>query len=155
MIKIPSSLNGAGLRVGVVQSRFNEPVVNKMVAACLAELLRLGMVEDDIEHVSVAGALEIPQALHTMALLHRYDSLVAIGAVIRGETYHFEVVSNESCRGVMNVALETGVPIANGILTVDTDEQALARVEEKGADCAKVAVEMGNLMRALAERDES
>jgi 6,7-dimethyl-8-ribityllumazine synthase len=155
MIKIPSSLNGAGLRIGVVQSRFNEHVVNKMVAACVTELVNLGVVEDDIEHVSVAGALEIPQALHTMAVLHRYDAMVAIGAVIRGETYHFEVVSNESCRGVMQVALETAVPIANGILTVDTDEQALARVEEKGTDCAKVAVEMGNLMRALAERDES
>jgi 6,7-dimethyl-8-ribityllumazine synthase len=155
MIKIPSSLNGAGLRVGIVQSRFNEPIVNKMVAACVTELVNLGVVEDDIEHVSVAGALEIPQALHTMAVLHRYDAMVAIGAVIRGETYHFEVVSNESCRGVMQVALETAVPIANGILTVDTDEQALARVEEKGTDCAKVAVEMGNLMRTLAELDQS
>jgi 6,7-dimethyl-8-ribityllumazine synthase len=96
--------------------------------------------------------LEIPLVLQSMALTDHYDALIAIGAVIRGETYHFEVVSNESCRGVSEVALHTGVPIANGILTTNTDEQALARVEEKGADCARVAVEMANLLSTIAGR---
>jgi 6,7-dimethyl-8-ribityllumazine synthase len=153
MNKLATSLNGAKLQIGVLQSRFNEPIVNQMVAACIAELQKLGVADADITHASVPGALEIPLALQAMALTGEYDALIAIGAVIRGETYHFEVVSNESCRGVSDVALETGVPIANGILTTNTDEQALARVEEKGADCARVAVEMANLLGALAKKD--
>jgi 6,7-dimethyl-8-ribityllumazine synthase len=148
----PTSLSGAGLQIGLVQSRFNAPIVNQMVAACVAELKKCGVAEDDIDHVSVPGALEIPLALQSMAITNRYDALIAIGAVIRGETYHFEVVSNESCRGVMDVSLQTGVPIANGILTTNTDEQALARVEEKGADCAHVAIEMAHLVNAIAKR---
>ena len=142
MNQIKINLDGRGLRVGIVQSRFNEPVVVKMNAACVTALKAKGVADADIDHVTVPGALEIPVTLQTMALTRQYDALIAIGAVIRGETYHFEVVANESCRGVMDVMLETGVPIANGILTVDTDAQALARVAEKGADCAKVAVEM-------------
>ena len=143
-------LDGRGLKIGLVQSRFNAPVVAKMVAACLQELARLGVASDDVTRASVPGALEIPLTLQTMALSGDYDALVAIGAVIRGETYHFEVVSNESCRGVGEVALQTGVPIANGILTTNTDEQALARVDEKGADCARVAVEMARLLNRIA-----
>ncbi len=149
---IENSLAGQGLKIGVVHSRFNEPVVNQMVASCLKTLLALGVAEADVDVANVPGALEIPLVLQTMALTHRYDALIAIGAVIRGETYHFEVVSNESCRGVSEVALHTGVPIANGILTTNTDEQALARVDEKGADCAKVAVEMANLLERIASR---
>ncbi len=155
MNKLASSLNGNGLHIGLVQSRFNEPIVNQMVSACVAELIRLGVSESNIDHVSVPGALEIPLALQTMAMTNNYDALIAIGAVIRGETYHFEVVSNEACRGVTDVSLETGMPIANGILTVNTDEEALARVAEKGADCAKVAVEMANLLSTLANKDAS
>jgi 6,7-dimethyl-8-ribityllumazine synthase len=147
---IKPSLDGSGLRIGIVQSRFNEPVVARMNAACVAALHAIGVADHDIDHITVPGALEIPVALQTMAMTQHYDALIAIGAVIRGETYHFEVVSNESCRGVMDVMLETGVPIANGILTVDTDAQAEARVNEKGADCAHAAVEMAHALKSIA-----
>jgi 6,7-dimethyl-8-ribityllumazine synthase len=151
---ITQNLSGAGLRIGVVQSRFNEPIVKQMNVACLNALLAHGVAADDILHVSVPGALEIPLTLQTMGLTDQYDALIAIGAVIRGETYHFEIVSNDSSRGVMDVMLETGVPIANGILTCNTDEQALARVAEKGADCAKAAIEMANVLRAIKQAKE-
>ncbi len=143
------NLDGRNLRIGIVQSRFNEPVVTSLLNACVAELQKHGVDPDAIDHVSVPGALEIPVVLQTMAHTQKYDALIAIGAVIRGETYHFEVVANESCRGVMDATLETGVPIANGILTVDTDEQALARTAEKGADCARVAIEMAQTLKAI------
>jgi 6,7-dimethyl-8-ribityllumazine synthase len=148
-------MNASNLNLGLVHSRFNEPIVDKMVAACVAELSRLGVGGQALTTISVPGALEIPIALQTMAISGRYDALIAIGAVIRGDTYHFEVVSNESCRGVMDVSLQTGVPVANGILTTNTDEQALARVEEKGADCARVAVEMAQLVLKLAQSKDS
>lgn len=139
--------NGAGLRIGIVQSRFNEGVVTRMTAACRQELVRVGVATEDIDLATVPGALEIPIALQSMALTGRYDALVALGAVIRGETYHFEVVSNESARGVMDVSLETGVPIANAILTTNDDAQAEARIDEKAAEAARVAVEMAHLLR--------
>jgi 6,7-dimethyl-8-ribityllumazine synthase len=141
--------DGTGLSVGIVQSRFNESIVTRMAEACRAELQRLGVAADHIDLATVPGALEIPLALQCMALTGRYDALVALGAVIRGETYHFEVVSNESARGVMDVALETGVPVANAILTTNDDAQAEARVTEKSAEAARVAVEMARLMRSL------
>lgn len=149
MNSIEVNLDGRQLRIGIVQSRFNEPVVTGMLSACLAELQKCGVDADSVDHVSVPGALEIPVALQTMAHTQKYDALIAIGAVIRGETYHFEVVSNESSRGVMDAALETGIPVANGILTVDTDEQAFARIAEKGADCARVAIEMAHTLKAI------
>ncbi len=147
---IKSKLAGHGLRIGIVQSRFNEAVVHKMTAACVTELHKLGVESAHIDHISVPGALEIPLALQALALTREYSALIAIGAVIRGETYHFEVVSNESCRGVMDVMLETGVPIANGILTTESDAQAEARVLEKGADCARAAIEMANTLAAIS-----
>ena len=149
MNSIKINLDGRHLRIGIVQSRFNEPVVSGLLSACIAELQKYGVDPEAIDHVSVPGALEIPVVLQTMAHTQKYDALIAIGAVIRGETYHFELVSNESCRGVMEVTLETGVPIANGILTVNTDEQALARTIEKGADCARVAIEMALTLKAI------
>ena len=149
MNTIKQNRDGRGLRIGIVQSRFNEPVVAKMLGACVQALQAGGVADADIDHVSVPGALEIPVTLQTMALTRQYDALIAIGAVIRGETYHFEIVANESCRGVMDVMLETGVPIANGILTVENDAQAEARVAEKGADCANVAIEMANALNAV------
>ncbi len=155
MNSIKPNLDGRGFKIGIVQSRFNEPVVVKMNAACVSALQAKGVADGDIDHITVPGALEIPVALQTMAMSRHYDALIAIGAVIRGETYHFEVVSNESCRGVMDVMLETGVPIANGILTVDTDEQAEARVNEKGADCAHAAIEMAHALKAIAAARES
>jgi 6,7-dimethyl-8-ribityllumazine synthase len=143
-------LDGSALSIGIVQSRFNEVIVNKMVAACMEALRALGVPPGRIEHVTVPGALEIPVALQAMALTRRYDALIAIGAVIRGETYHFEVVANDACRGVMDVMLETGVPIANGILTTENDAQAEARVVEKGGDCARVAIEMAHTLAAVS-----
>jgi len=144
-------LNGAGLRVGIVASRFNEEIVAKLVERAHQELARLGVRREDVTQLSVAGALEIPLALQWMAQSGHYDALVAIGAVIRGDTYHFEVVSNESARGVMDVALEFGVPVANGILTTDDEAQALARAD-KGAEAIRVAVEMARLRARLQEQ---
>jgi 6,7-dimethyl-8-ribityllumazine synthase len=145
------NLDGAGLRIGVVQARFNEDVCHGLLSACLAELKRLGVQDDDVLHVSVPGALEIPLALQKMAESQQFDALVAVGAVIRGETYHFELVSNESGAGITRVALDFGIPVANAVLTTETDEQAEARMVEKGADAARVAVEMANLAYALEE----
>ena len=136
------------LRIGVVHSRFNEAICQELLASARAELARAGA---EAEFVSVAGALEIPLALQWMAQSGRFDAFAAIGAVIRGDSYHFEVVANESARGIMDVALETGLPVANGILTTDTEEQALER-SEKGAEAVRVALEMARLRRALAGR---
>ena len=147
-----SSLAGSGLTVGIVMSRFNPDICEGLLAACVGELRQLGVDDANISIATVAGALEIPLTLQTMAQSDRFDALVALGAVIRGETYHFEVVSNDSCRAVMEVQLDTGVPVANGILTCEDDDQALARMQEKGSDCARTAVEMANLLRALEER---
>ena len=146
-----NDLNGAGLKVGIVMSRFNLPVCEGLLSACVAELKRLGVSDNDMTIANVPGALEIPLVLQTMAQSGSFDALVALGAVIRGETYHFEVVSNDSCRAIMEVQLDTGVPIANGILTCESDEQAEVRMQPKGADCAQAAVEMANLQKALLQ----
>ena len=147
-------LNGQGLRVAIVWSRFNEAIVRQLVAACEKQLAQLGVGSADVDVVSVPGALEIPLVLQSLALGRRgfgrrYDALVALGAVVRGETYHFDIVANESARGILDVQLETGVPVANGVLTTDTEEQALARAAEKGAECARVAIEMANTLKAV------
>lgn len=147
--------DGAGLRIAIVVARFNKPVCDGLLAGCTEELVRLGVAEDDILVVSVAGALEIPLALQKLAQLNNFDALVALGAVIRGETYHFEIVSNEMAAGVNRVGLDFGVPIANGVLTCETDAQAEARMTEKGRDCALVAVEMANLCADLAPDDDA
>ena len=147
-----SALAGAGMSVGIVMARFNQDIGEGLMSACTAELHRLGVAASDIEIATVPGALEIPLALQTMAQTNRFNALIALGAVIRGETYHFEVVSNDSSRGIMEVQLDTGIPIANGILTCENDEQAMARTHEKGSDCARTAVEMVNLLQALGER---
>ena len=143
-------LNGEGLRIGIVRARFNDSLTSKLAQACLSELDRLDVDAGDIRHVTVPGALEVPLALNAMAASGDFDALVAIGCVIRGETYHFELVANESGAGVTSVALDHGVPIANAILTVDTEAQAWARAEEKGRDAARVAVEMANLLEDLS-----
>lgn len=144
-----ANLGGAGLRVAVVVSRFNENFCERLLAGALAELDRLGVKAPDIQTVHVPGALEIPMALQWLAQSGCFDALVALGVVIRGETYHFEIVSNESSRGVMDVQLETGVPVANGILTTENETQAEARIG-KGADAARVAVEMARLRSSIA-----
>lgn len=146
-----ASLVGDGLQIGIVMSRFNQDIGEGLLSACTTELKRLGVAENSITLASVPGALEIPLALQTMAGSGRFDALIALGAVVRGETYHFEVVANDSCRALMEVQLRSGVPIANGILTCEDDDQALVRMHQKGSDCAQVAVEMANLLHALRE----
>jgi 6,7-dimethyl-8-ribityllumazine synthase len=143
--------NGESLRIGIVQARFNEDVCHGLLAACLAELKHLGVADEDILHVTVPGALEIPLALQKMAETEQFDALIALGAVIRGETYHFELVSNESGAGITRIGLDFGMPIANAVLTTENDEQAEVRMAEKGADAARVAVEMANLSIVLEE----
>ena len=150
--KIEPDLDGKGLRIGIVVGRFNREVGEGLLAACSAALTKQGVRASDIRVVTVPGALEVPLALQKMANTGHFDALVALGAVIRGETYHFEVVSNESASGITTVALDTGVPVANGILTTNDEEQALKRVAQKGEDCALVAIEMDNLMKKLDEK---
>lgn len=145
------SLDGAGVRIGIVQSRFNPEVGDALFNACVAELQELGVSNEDILHVTVPGALEIPFALQKLADTQQFDALIALGAVIRGETYHFELVSNESAAGITRVGLDSGIPIANGVLTTENDDQAVARMHEKGRDAARVAVEMANLALAFDE----
>jgi len=149
MNEIKAGHDGTGLRIGVVRSRFNEEIGRASLEACLVRLMELGVHERDVTVLSVPGALEAPLALQKLAGTGRYDALIALGAVIRGETFHFEIVSNESAAGLSQVQLDTGVPVANGILTTDTDAQAQARAPVKGRDCAEVAVEMANVLRAI------
>ena len=146
-----TNLSGDGLRIGIVQARFNEDICQGLLSACLAELKRLGVADEDVLHVAVPGALEVPLVLQKMAESQQFDALIALGAVIRGETYHFELVSNESGAGITRIGLDYGIPIANAILTTENDEQAEVRMAVKGADAARVAVEMANLTIALEE----
>jgi 6,7-dimethyl-8-ribityllumazine synthase len=148
-------LKGDGLAIAIVWSRYNEDIVREILTACDRELVELGVAPADIDVASVPGALELPLALQSLALRkrgfgRRYDALVAVGAVIRGDTYHFEVVSNESARGILDVQLETGVPVANAVLTTTTEEQARERAAVKGAEAARAAVEMANLLKAAS-----
>ena len=147
--EIDPNLAGAGLRVGIVMARFNLNIGEGLLSACTDELLQLGVTRGDIRIVTVPGALEIPLVLQTMANSGDYDALVALGAVIRGETYHFELVSNEMGAGVTRIGLDTGLPIANGVLTTEDDDQAIARMREKGSDCARTVVEMSNLLKVV------
>lgn len=142
-------MNGKKLRVGVVQARFNAAITDVLAHACKVELLALGVAEKDIEHITVPGALEVPVALQALAEKGSFDALVALGCIIRGDTYHFELVANESGAGVTRISLDYQLPIANAILTTEDLPQALARQEEKGRDAARVAVEMANLLEAI------
>ena len=142
-------LNGKSLTIGMVQARFNETITNALAAACKEELLALGVAEKNIDLVQVPGALEVPVALMAMAEKLKYDALVALGCIIRGETYHFELVANQSGAGVSQVALDYQLPIANAILTTENLAQAIARQTEKGRDAARVAVEMANLLEEI------
>jgi 6,7-dimethyl-8-ribityllumazine synthase len=145
----PTDLDGRDLVIGIVRARFNDAITTRMTEICRAELLALGVAPRHVTVVTVPGALEVPIALKAMADQDDYDALVAIGCVIRGETYHFELVANESGAGVSRVSLDHQVPIANAILTVENEAQAQARVEDKARDAARVAVEMANLMDDL------
>lgn len=149
MKKLAVNLSGTGKRVGIVLSRFNPQIGDGLLAACEAELLKLGVKAEDITLATVPGALEAPLMLQHMALTDNFEALIALGAIVRGETYHFEVVANESAHGISQVQLNTGVPVANAILTTEDDEQAIARMQIKGAEAAQVAIEMANLVAAL------
>ena len=139
-------LDGTDLVIGIVQARFNESITNTLAEACRAELRKLGVADKDIDHVRVPGALEVPVALQALAEKGGYDALVAIGCVIRGETYHFELVCNEAAAGVTRVGLDYHLPIANAVITTENEAQAIARQVEKGQDAARVAIEMANLL---------
>ena len=142
-------LDGKDLVIGIVQARFNQGVTNALAKACWDELLARGVQEKNIDHVQVPGALEVPVALQAMAEKGGYDALIALGCIIRGETYHFELVANESAAGVTRVALDHELPIANAILTTENMDQAVARQVDKGRDAALVAIEMANLLDAI------
>ncbi len=141
-----AALDGAGLRIGIVRARFNDTLTRALAEACLSELAALGVLASHIRQVQVPGALEIAVALKALAETEDYDALIALGCIIRGETYHFELVANESGAGVTRVALDHLLPVANAILTVESEAQAWARAQDKGRDAARVAVEMANLM---------
>ena len=149
ILELEIDLRGEGLRIGVVMSRFNIDICEGLLAACTHELRKHGVKPADMLIVTVPGALEIALAARRIAQSGRFDAVVALGAVIRGETYHFEVVSNESAAGLTRVQLETGVPVANGVLTTDDDYQAEARMSTKGAEAARVAVEMANVLKGI------
>ncbi len=149
--ELEPDLNGEGLRIGIVMSRFNQDVGEGLLSSCTAALAKHGVSAADVLIVTVPGALEVPLALQKLANTGKYDALVALGAVIRGDTYHFEIVANESANGIAAVALDSGVPVANGILTVDGEDQAHERMSRKGADCALAAIEMANLIGKLGE----
>jgi 6,7-dimethyl-8-ribityllumazine synthase len=143
-------LNGQELSIGIVQARFNASITNALAAACIAELQLHGVEAANIHHVTVPGALEVPVALQAMAETEKYDALIALGCIIRGETYHFELVANESGAAVTRLALDYQIPIANAILTTENVAQAEARQEDKGRDAARVAIEMAQLLDAIA-----
>ena len=142
------------MRIGIVRSRFNGWAGEALLQSCISEPRRLGVDEDDVTHVTVPGALEVPIALAKLAQAQDYDALIALGCVIRGDTYHFDIVAKESARGIARVALEHGIPVANAVLTTENEAQARDRVDEKGREAARVAVEMANLMWSLEEGGE-
>ena len=144
-----SRMNGKKLKIGIVQARFNANITDTLAASCKAELLALGVAEKDITHITVPGALEVAVALQAMAEKSSFDALVALGCIIRGETYHFELVANESGAAITRIGLDYQVPIANAVLTTENLEQAVARQEEKGRDAARVAIEMANLLESI------
>ena len=143
-------LDGKKLFIGIVQARFNEGITNALAVACVHELIALGVEEKNITHVKVPGALEVPCALQALAETENFDALIALGCIIRGETYHFELVANESGAAVTRLVLDYQLPIANAILTVENLAQAEARQTEKGRDAARVVVEMANLLAELS-----
>ena len=144
-----SRMNGKKLKIGIVQARFNANITDALAAACKAELLALGVAEKDITHITVPGALEVAVALQSMAEKSSFDALIALGCIIRGETYHFELVANESGAAITRIGLDYQVPIANAVLTTENLEQAVARQEDKGRDAARVAIEMANLLETI------
>ena len=148
------NLVSQGIKVGIVCARFNEFIVSKLLSGCEDGLLRHGVNSDDISVAWVPGAFEIPLIADKMAKSGRYDAVIALGAVIRGSTSHYDYVCSEVSKGIAAAALSSGVPVLFGVLTTDTIEQAIERAGtkagNKGAECAQGAIEMVNLIRALA-----
>ncbi len=149
MKKLEIGLDGSDVRIGIVLSRFNPEIGEGLLKACETRLKELGVSPENVTLATVPGALETPVVLSRMANSEKFDALIALGAIVRGETYHFEIVSNESARGISEVQLDSGLPIANAILTTENDEQALSRMSVKGAEAAEVAIEMVNLLKRL------
>lgn len=147
--EIEPNHDGRGLRIAIVFARFNPQIGDGLLSGCVTELLARGVAPEHMQIISVPGALELPLVLQNLARGGRYDALVALGAVIRGETYHFEIVSNEMAAGITRVTLDTGLPIANGVLTTEDDDQAEVRMYDKGRDCALCAIEMANLLKTI------
>ena len=146
---LPPPLDGSALSIAIVQARFNAEITARLAQACLAELAALGVASERIVHLTVPGALELPVALAALGDSDEFDALIALGCIIRGETYHFELVANESGTGISRVALDHTLPVANAVLTVENEAQAWARADDKGRDAARVAVEMANLLDEL------
>jgi 6,7-dimethyl-8-ribityllumazine synthase len=138
-------LRGAGLRVGIVTARFNAPICEQLLAGAKKALNEMGVEPSDIAEVTVPGALEIPLALQAFATTEAFDALIALGCVVKGDTYHFEVVCNESAAGITRIGLDHDMAIGNGVLTTFTDEQAITRAEQKGFEAAQAAIEMALL----------
>jgi 6,7-dimethyl-8-ribityllumazine synthase len=153
ILEFEPNLDGSDLRIGIVMSRFNIDIGEGLLGACTAELKKNGVLDSNVLIVTVPGALEIPLTLKRMAMSDQFDALIALGAVIRGDTYHFEVVANESARGILMVQLEAEIPVANGVLTTDDEDQAIARMSTKGTESAQVALEMANLHIKIDEID--
>lgn len=153
ILEFEPNLDGSDLRIGIVMSRFNVDIGEGLLGSCTAELKKNGVLDSNILIATVPGALEIPLTLKRMAMSDQFDALIALGAVIRGDTYHFEIVANESARGLVKVQLEAEIPIANGILTTDNEDQAIARMSTKGMESAQVALEMANLHIKIDEID--
>ncbi|MDV6342845.1 6,7-dimethyl-8-ribityllumazine synthase [Nitrosomonas sp. Is35] len=153
ILEFEPNLDGSDLRIGIVMSRFNIDIGEGLLGACTAELKKNGVLDSNILIATVPGALEIPLTLKRMAMSDQFDALIALGAVIRGDTYHFEIVANESARGILMVQLEAEIPVANGVLTTDNDDQAIARMSTKGTESAQVALEMANLHIKIDEID--
>jgi 6,7-dimethyl-8-ribityllumazine synthase len=147
--EIQPNVDGKGLRIGIAMSRFNMDVCEGLLSSAVAALEKAGVTDGDVVIATAPGALELPLILKKMAESGKFDALVALGAVIRGDTYHFEIVSNEMAAGITRVVLDTGMPIANGVLTTNTDHQATSRMTEKGREAALCAIEMARLLKVL------
>jgi 6,7-dimethyl-8-ribityllumazine synthase len=152
---IEGDFNARGLRFGIVASRFNDFIVDRLVDGAVGTLLKHGVAASDVEIVRVPGAFETPLAIKKMAASRRYQALIALGCVIRGATPHFDYVAGEASRGVSQISLDEEIPIGFGILTVDTIEQAIERAGtkagNKGADAALAAVQMATLLRQMEQ----
>ena len=152
---IEGDFNARGLRFGIVASRFNDFIVDRLLDAAVGTLMKHGVAAADIEIVRVPGAFETPLAIKRLAASHRYQALIALGCVIRGATAHFDYVAGEASRGVSHVSLTEEIPVGFGILTVDTIEQAIERAGtkagNKGVDAALAAIQMANVLRQLEQ----